>query len=113
MVKPLILIRNHWVSLTILILLSITCLSLWPLNDFESVPGSDKVHHLIAYAALMFPTALRKPPYWVLYGLLFLAFSGVIELVQPYVNRYGEWADMLANATGVACVACPTPASPW
>ena len=27
----------------------------------------------------------------------FQAYSGVIELVQPYVNRYWEWLDVLAK----------------
>lgn len=36
-------------------------------------------------------------------GLLFIAYSGAIELLQPYVNRYGEWLDMAANTVGVFC----------
>lgn len=103
MAKLLSLIRKQWITITWLTLSGITIASLWPLDDAETIPGSDKVHHLIAYAALMFPTALRKPRKWMLYGLLFLTFSGAIELIQPYVNRYGEWADMLANAIGVVC----------
>ena len=67
------------------------------------MPGSDKTHHLIAYALLMLPTALRKPDKWILLGLFFIAYSGAIELLQPYVNRYGEWMDMLANSAGVIC----------
>jgi VanZ family protein len=35
--------------------------------------------------------------------LFFIAYGGMIELVQPYVNRYGEWLDMAANTTGVVC----------
>ena len=80
-----------------------TFLSLWPLQQLPSVPGTEKTHHLVAYALLMFPAALRKPKNWVLIGLLFIAYSGLIELIQPYVNRYGEWLDMLANVTGVVC----------
>ena len=49
----------------------------------------------------MLPVALRKPAHWMLYGLFFIAYSGAIELVQPYVNRYGEWKDVLANTAGV------------
>lgn len=26
----------------------------------------------------------------------------MIELIQPYVNRYGEWQDMHANTGGIA-----------
>ena len=93
MIKLLTLIRKNWIIFTLFILLVITILSLWPLDELPSVPGTDKAHHLIAYAILMLPTALRKPNRWILFGLFFIAYSGAIELLQPYVNRYGEWND--------------------
>ena len=62
--KLLTLIRSYWMAITLLTLVAITALSLWPMEQLPSVPGSDKTHHFIAYAALMFPTALRKPSYW-------------------------------------------------
>lgn len=99
----LIYIKNYWIAFTVFILAVITTLSLWPLEELPSVPGSDKTHHLIAYAVLMFPTALRKPDHWKIIALFFIAYSGVIELLQPYVNRYGEWLDMAANTMGVIC----------
>jgi len=72
-----------------------------PLKQLPIVPGTDKTHHFIAYAALMFPAALKKPKYWKIYGFMFVGYSGLIELIQPFVNRYGEWLDMLANTSGV------------
>ncbi len=103
MIKWMTIIKNYWIALTVSILTIITTLSLWPLEKLPSVPGGDKTHHLIAYAVLMFPTALRKSTYWKFVGLFFIAYSGAIELLQPYVNRYGEWLDMAANTTGVLC----------
>ena len=102
MIRFVNIIKTHWVAFTLVILLTITLLSLWPLDQLPPVPGTDKTHHLIAYALLMLPTALRKPANWVLFGLLFIAYSGAIEILQPYVNRYGELMDMLANTAGVA-----------
>ncbi|WP_258554539.1 hypothetical protein [Photobacterium damselae] len=32
---------------------------------------------------------------------IFVAWSGAIELIQPYVNRYGEWLDLAANTGGL------------
>lgn len=99
--KLINVIRSYWLAITLINILGITLLSLWPLEKLPSVPGTDKTHHLVAYAFLMFPVALRKPPKWLLFGLVFICYSGVIELLQPYVNRYGEWLDMAANSAGV------------
>ena len=96
-------VRRHWVLVTLAVLISITMLSLWPLQALPDIPGSDKSHHVIAYAALMFPVALRRPRYWIVIGLLFILYSGLIELIQPTVNRYGEWLDLAANSAGVVC----------
>lgn len=103
MISLLATIRAYWIAITVFILAVITILSLYPLESLPAVPGSDKIHHLIAYAALIFPTALRKPKYWLLIGLFFVCWSGGIELLQPYVNRYGEWLDLAANGMGIVC----------
>lgn len=79
----------------------IASVSLFPLSELPPIPGSDKTHHLIAYAVLAFPLSIARPRSWI-WGLFgFLLFSGAIELVQPYVNRYGEWADLFANGLGL------------
>lgn len=94
-------IKSNWGLLTIGILSAITALSLWPLDNLPEVPGTDKTHHLVAYALLMLPTAISKPKGWIFIGLLFIAYSGAIELIQPIVNRHGEWADLAANSAGI------------
>ncbi|PIE63236.1 MAG: hypothetical protein CSA25_01215 [Desulfobacter postgatei] len=96
-------IKKRWKALTLVLLAIITVFSLFPLNGSPSAPGADKTHHFIAYAMLMLPTALRKPANWRLLGLFFILYSGVIEFIQPFVNRYGDWMDMCANFTGVIC----------
>ena len=93
--------KRYWRSLSILIMLLTTTFSLAPLDNLPEAPGSDKTHHFIAYAALAFPTALRKPRQWPIIILGFALYSGLIELIQPLVNRYGEWMDFLANACGL------------
>jgi len=101
MSRLLFFIQANWIAFTLTALTAITVLSLWPLDALPPVPGTDKIHHMIAYAFLTIPTALRKPKGWVLYGLFFIAYSGAVELLQPLVNRYGEWLDMAANTAGV------------
>ena len=95
------LIQKYWFQLTLILLVSIATLSLWPAAHLPNVPGTDKTHHFIAYAALILPTALKQPKNYLTIIIGFIAFSGVIELIQPYVNRYGEWLDMLANTLGL------------
>ncbi len=101
MIKAINLIKEYWLKLSALILLAITVLSLYPLDNLPEVPGTDKTHHLIAYAALAYPAVLKKPNNWIYIIIFFIFYGGLIELIQPYVNRYGEWLDMLANTCGV------------
>lgn len=101
MITLLAIIRTYWVTITLFTLSAITLLSLYPVDNLPPVPGSDKTHHLMAYCVLVFPIALRKPKYWPFICLFFIGWSGLIELVQPYVNRYGEWLDIAANASGI------------
>lgn len=97
------LIRDNRAIVSVLTLILITAASLWPSESLPSVPGTDKTHHVIAYAILMFPAALDKSNRWVFWCLVFIAYGGMIELIQPYVNRYGEWPDMAANSIGIIC----------
>lgn len=106
-------IKQFWQGITLLMLVLITITSLYPAEYLPSVPGSDKTHHFIAYCALMLPTALRRPKYWLAFALLFIVWSGLIELIQPYVNRYGEWLDMAANAGGVLIAIIMTQCLLW
>ena len=94
-------ICKFWRSITLATLALITVTSLLPAEHLPAAPGSDKTHHFIAYCALMLPTALRRPRYWFALALLFIIWSGLIEIIQPYVNRYGEWLDLLANTGGI------------
>ena len=101
MTQLAVITKRYWRSLSVLIILVITTFSLSPLGSLPEAPGSDKTHHFIAYAALAFPTALRKPRQWPIIILGFALYSGLIELIQPLVNRYGEWMDFLANIGGL------------
>nr|WP_319495558.1 VanZ family protein [uncultured Desulfobacter sp.] len=96
-------IKKRWKALTLLILTAITLLSLLPVAVLPPAPGTDKTHHFIAYAMLMLPVALRKPANWILFGVFFILYSAAIELIQPFVNRYGEWLDLFANSVGIIC----------
>ncbi len=93
--------QRYWLVITLLVLLLITGLSLWPLAQLPVIPGSDKTHHVLAYTVLMLPSALRQPRYWLWMAAAFIAYGGMIELLQPLSNRYAEWLDFAANSSGV------------
>tara|TARA_B100000900_G_scaffold349380_1_gene315515 strand:+ start:151 stop:519 length:369 start_codon:yes stop_codon:yes gene_type:complete len=99
--KYLILIYDRWLIITIALLFLILFLSLHPFNTSSNLAGNDKFHHLIAYAALSFPSSLKKPPHYISICLFFILFGGIIELAQPYFDRYQEFSDFLTNAVGV------------
>ncbi|MCG8543073.1 MAG: VanZ family protein [Alphaproteobacteria bacterium] len=92
----------HWRVMTALLFIVVTVLSLLPKPVPPPAPGGDKLYHLISYAALMFPAAYVRPPNWIIYVVFFALWGGVIEVLQPFVNRYGDWADFIANGVGVA-----------
>jgi len=101
MTRILDLNRRFWPLLTLALLAAITGLSLSPLPEMPAGAQNDKLNHFIAYAAVALPVALARPRMWpaVVAGLAL--WSGMIELVQPQVNRYGEWGDLAANVTGL------------
>ena len=99
--KILLFLYENWKIYTSLIFIIITFLSLYPLQEQLSVPGSDKIHHLIAYSALTICVGLRRPSNYVLIIILFSLYSGLIEIIQPYLNRFREVEDFLFNNLGI------------
>ena len=96
------MILRFWRHMTILLLLIILFLSLYPLPQLPKMgEGADKLYHFIAYLSLALPLAYAHPKYTHLYLLFMILLSGSIELIQPYVNRSGEWFDFLANTLGI------------
>lgn len=103
MTRLLALNLRWWALPTALWLAVLTVLSLTPLPfmPLAGAPLGDKIDHAAVYAVLALPVALARPHGWGLVLLGFAAWSGAIELAQPYVNRFGEWADFAANVLGL------------
>ena len=96
------------IPITLIVTLTLTVAMLWPLDTPPPAPdGSDKVVHLIAFAALSFPLARTGR-----FGLLPVfvgasAFGGMIELIQPSFNRSADMNDLFADVIGVVVgIAC-------
>lgn len=104
MLRPLFIITERpfiAYGLTVMIAATIIILSLSPLEALPPAPGSDKLQHFIAYGALAMPLSFIYARHLRWYLISFILLGGLIELVQPFVNRYGEWADFGANMAGV------------
>ena len=91
------------IPITLIVTLTLTVAMLWPLEAPPPAPdGSDKLVHLIAFAALSFPLArtgrVGLAPVFV--GAS--AFGGLIELIQPSFNRSADMSDWIADILGVA-----------
>ena len=90
------------IHLTLVVTLTLTVAMLWPLEAPPPTPeGSDKLAHVIAFAALAFPLACTGR-----FGLspVFIgasAYGGIIELIQPNFNRSADLNDWIADIVGV------------
>lgn len=94
-------VYNYWLVLFVLLFVGVTYASLSPLPKLPVVPGKDKTLHLLAYAAFSFPLFIRYLRHWGWVFMVLLCYGALIEWVQPFVNRYGEWEDLLANGLGI------------
>tara|TARA_R110002072_G_scaffold269027_1_gene428132 strand:- start:6115 stop:6582 length:468 start_codon:yes stop_codon:yes gene_type:complete len=89
------------ILLTISLMIGIAILTLTPLNVPAGAPGSDKIHHLLEFAALTLPCAVLYPKALLKVVLAAAVFGTAIEVIQPYVGRQGELTDFIANLLGV------------
>ena len=86
-------------GLTLLISGVIAILTLAPVSS-KGVPGSDKMHHFLAFAALAFPLPfVRAGIFWPVVGAV-VVYGGIIELIQPAFGRNAELGDFLADSLG-------------
>ena len=85
---------------TLVLAVIIAILTLLPVSAPQGVPGTDKAHHLLGFAAMTLPSALLYPRSLAIVLPCSLLFGGAIELIQPYVGRQGEFADFSADAVG-------------
>ena len=90
------------IPLTLLLTAVLTVAMLWPIDQPPPAPdGTDKIVHLLAFAALTFPLACTGR-----FGLVPVfvgasAYGGLIELIQPSFGRSAEMQDWIADIVGV------------
>jgi hypothetical protein len=94
--------NNIDLYLTTLILLGSALGTLLYQDSLLNAPGTDKLHHVVAFMALSFPVALIRPKYIRAILALSLLYGVSIEIIRPLVNRSGELLDFWSDAIGVA-----------
>lgn len=87
--------------LTLALLVCITVLTLLPLTFSTGVKGSDKIQHILAFAALTLPSAVFYPKALLHVMAAAVVYGAAIEIIQPYVGRSSELADFIADLVGV------------
>ena len=91
------------IPLTLFVTTVLTVAMLWPINQPPPAPdGTDKLVHLIAFAALALPLTrtgrIGLVPVFVGASI----FGGLIEIIQPSFGRSADMQDWVADIAGVA-----------
>ena len=81
----------------------VLALALAPMQP-RSMPdlGSDKINHCLAFATLAVLGRAAYPRHLLALLAGLMAYGGLIEILQSFTaTRNAEWADLLADATGL------------
>lgn len=91
-----------WQGLGWALVVAVVAGSLLRLDVPFSAQGGDKLHHLLAYGALMYWWGMLQSRRQAAVALLLAALGATLEGAQALVpHRSMEWRDALANATGI------------
>ena len=63
--------------------------------------GADKLLHTADFALLVMPMLMVRLKTGLVIAPLARLFGAAIELIQPYVNRFGDFSDFWADFVGV------------
>jgi VanZ family protein len=89
------------IPLTLIVTAVLTVAMLWPIHQPPPAPdGTDKIVHLIAFAALAFPLARTGRIGLVPVFVGTSVFGGLIELIQPSFGRSADMQDWIADIVG-------------
>ena len=90
------------VHLTIIISSLLTIAMLWPVDQLPPASaGSDKLVHLISFAALVFPLAYTGRFRLIPIVIGVSIYAGFIEIIQPRFNRGADIYDWIADIFGI------------
>ena len=87
--------------LTFIFTLLILVGTLTPIPQKIDAPDADKWHHFIAFAVLTYPMVAANKRLSFAIVLFGLCLGASIEIIQPYVNRFGDFNDFKADCIGI------------
>ena len=98
--------RRPWAWAWVAQILLVGFAALTPGDAAPTFSPSDKFDHLLAFCVLAATGVLalqHRRMSLLRVGAALLAYGGFIEIAQMQIpGRYGDWADLLADAVGVA-----------
>ena len=92
---------KNWSSNNCLFVVIICLGTLTPLPKMVDVSGTDKLHHFLAFSALPYSLIGASQRYWLPIIIFGLSFGASIEIIQPYLNRFGDIADFTADSVSM------------
>lgn len=95
--------RQPWQAALAVLLATVLWLALTPQPPAGASLGWDKANHAAAFATLALVATRAFGQAWRAIALGLLAYGGLIEVLQSFTpTRQAEWADLLADAVGIA-----------
>jgi len=102
-VSPGLRYARLWQAIGLALVLTVITASLVSIAPVLPLRGGDKLHHLAAYATLMYWWGMVQPSRRMTWIVALVVLGVSLEFAQSLVpNRFMEWQDALANAIGVA-----------
>jgi VanZ family protein len=98
-------LRRLWVAAILALVAAIVAASLAPQQPVTAASISDKLGHYLAYFALALAVSgISTPRRLWRHMLACLLLGALLEVAQAVLteNRSAEWADLAANAAGIA-----------
>ena len=75
--------------------------TLMTLPQAVDILETDKWYYFVAFAALTYLLTVANWRCWFLIIAFGLSFGALIEIIQPYVNRFGDTADLTTDVVGM------------